>query len=34
MHNNLMDELEFVAECGFDAGCLNEHHSNGYRLMP
>ncbi len=29
-----MDELEFAAECGFDAICVNEHHSNGYGLMP
>jgi alkanesulfonate monooxygenase SsuD/methylene tetrahydromethanopterin reductase-like flavin-dependent oxidoreductase (luciferase family) len=29
-----MDELEFAAECGFDAICVNEHHNNGYGLMP
>jgi alkanesulfonate monooxygenase SsuD/methylene tetrahydromethanopterin reductase-like flavin-dependent oxidoreductase (luciferase family) len=29
-----MDELEFAAECGFGAICVNEHHSNGYGLMP
>jgi alkanesulfonate monooxygenase SsuD/methylene tetrahydromethanopterin reductase-like flavin-dependent oxidoreductase (luciferase family) len=34
MYNNFMDELEFAAECGFDAVCVNEHHSNGYGLMP
>ena len=34
MYNDFMDELEFAAECGFDAVCVNEHHSNGYGLMP
>jgi hypothetical protein len=34
MYNEFMDELEFAAECGFDAICVNEHHSNGYGLMP
>ena len=34
MYNDFMDELEFAAECGFDAICVNEHHSNGYGLMP
>ena len=34
MYNHFMDELEFAAECGFDAVCVNEHHSNGYGLMP
>ncbi|HZK92321.1 MAG TPA: LLM class flavin-dependent oxidoreductase, partial [Stellaceae bacterium] len=24
----------YAAECGFDAVCVNEHHSNGYGLMP
>ncbi|MBV8703780.1 MAG: LLM class flavin-dependent oxidoreductase, partial [Acetobacteraceae bacterium] len=28
------DELEYAAACGFDAICVNEHHSNGYGLMP
>jgi hypothetical protein len=32
MYNDFMDELEFAAECGFDAVCVNEHHSNGYGL--
>ncbi len=27
-------KLEYAAECGFDAICVNEHHSNGYGLMP
>ena len=34
MYNDFMDELEYAAECGFDAICFNEHHSNGYGLMP
>ena len=34
MYNDFMDEMEFAAECGFDAVCCNEHHSNGYGLMP
>src|SRR5438270_235829 len=34
MYNDFMDELEFAAECGFDAICVNEHHNNGYGLMP
>ncbi len=34
MYNDFMDELEFAADCGFDAVCVNEHHANGYGLMP
>jgi alkanesulfonate monooxygenase SsuD/methylene tetrahydromethanopterin reductase-like flavin-dependent oxidoreductase (luciferase family) len=34
MYNEFLDELEFAAECGFDAICVNEHHANGYGLMP
>mgnify|MGYP001316763046 CR=1 FL=1 len=34
MYNDFMDELEFAAKCGFDAVCVNEHHANGYGLMP
>jgi len=34
MYNDFMDELEFAAEVGFDAVCVNEHHNNGYGLMP
>jgi alkanesulfonate monooxygenase SsuD/methylene tetrahydromethanopterin reductase-like flavin-dependent oxidoreductase (luciferase family) len=34
MYNDFMDEMEFAADCGFDAICCNEHHSNGYGLMP
>ena len=34
MYNDFMDELEFAADCGFDALCVNEHHNNGYGMMP
>jgi alkanesulfonate monooxygenase SsuD/methylene tetrahydromethanopterin reductase-like flavin-dependent oxidoreductase (luciferase family) len=34
MYNDFMDELEAAAELGFDGICVNEHHSNGYGLMP
>jgi alkanesulfonate monooxygenase SsuD/methylene tetrahydromethanopterin reductase-like flavin-dependent oxidoreductase (luciferase family) len=34
MYNEFLDELEFAAEAGFDGICVNEHHSNGYGLMP
>jgi alkanesulfonate monooxygenase SsuD/methylene tetrahydromethanopterin reductase-like flavin-dependent oxidoreductase (luciferase family) len=34
MYNDFMDELEYAAETGFDGVCVNEHHSNGYGLMP
>jgi alkanesulfonate monooxygenase SsuD/methylene tetrahydromethanopterin reductase-like flavin-dependent oxidoreductase (luciferase family) len=34
MYNDFMDELEYAAEVGLDGVCVNEHHSNGYGLMP
>lgn len=34
MYNEFLDELEYAAEVGFDGICCNEHHSNGYGLMP
>jgi alkanesulfonate monooxygenase SsuD/methylene tetrahydromethanopterin reductase-like flavin-dependent oxidoreductase (luciferase family) len=34
MYNEFMDELEHAAELGFDGICVNEHHSNGYGMMP
>jgi alkanesulfonate monooxygenase SsuD/methylene tetrahydromethanopterin reductase-like flavin-dependent oxidoreductase (luciferase family) len=34
MYNEFLDELEFAAASGFDGICVNEHHSNGYGLMP
>ncbi len=34
MYNEFLDELELAADVGFDGVCVNEHHSNGYGLMP
>jgi alkanesulfonate monooxygenase SsuD/methylene tetrahydromethanopterin reductase-like flavin-dependent oxidoreductase (luciferase family) len=34
MYNEFMDEMEHAAELGFHGICVNEHHSNGYGLMP
>ena len=34
MYNDFMDEMEHAAAVGFDGVCVNEHHSNGYGLMP
>ena len=34
MYNDYLDEMEFAAEQGFDAVCVNEHHSNAYGMMP
>jgi alkanesulfonate monooxygenase SsuD/methylene tetrahydromethanopterin reductase-like flavin-dependent oxidoreductase (luciferase family) len=34
MYNDFIGELEAAAEAGFDEICVNEHHSNGYGLMP
>ena len=34
MYNDFLDELEVADACGFDGICVNEHHSNGYGLMP
>lgn len=33
-YNDFLDELEYAAECGFDAICVNEHHANAYGQMP
>jgi hypothetical protein len=33
MDNEFLDELEFAADCGFDAICVNERHANGYGMM-
>ena len=33
-YNDYLDELEYAASVGFDAVGVNEHHSNGYGLMP
>src|SRR5687768_9562362 len=29
-----LDQLEHADACGFDGVCVNEHHQNGYGLMP
>lgn len=34
LYNNYLDELEYADQLGFDALCVNEHHQNGYGLMP
>lgn len=34
LYHRYIDELEFAADCGFDAICVNEHHANAYGLMP
>ena len=33
-YNEYLDELEYAGEVGFDGICCNEHHQNGYGLMP
>jgi alkanesulfonate monooxygenase SsuD/methylene tetrahydromethanopterin reductase-like flavin-dependent oxidoreductase (luciferase family) len=33
-YNNSLDELEFAESVGFDMLGVNEHHSNGYGMMP
>ena len=34
MYNDYLDELEDAARLGFDGVCVNEHHANGYGMMP
>ncbi|WP_428487713.1 hypothetical protein [Rhodopila sp.] len=34
MYNDFMDEREYAAACGFDAICVNEHHSKIAAFMP
>ena len=34
LYNEFLDELEFADQMGFDGVCCNEHHQNGYGLMP
>jgi alkanesulfonate monooxygenase SsuD/methylene tetrahydromethanopterin reductase-like flavin-dependent oxidoreductase (luciferase family) len=34
VYNTYLDELEFADQMGFDGICVNEHHQNGYGLMP
>ncbi|MPZ24392.1 MAG: LLM class flavin-dependent oxidoreductase [Dehalococcoidia bacterium] len=33
-YHDYLDELEYAASMGFDGVCVNEHHANGYGLMP
>src|SRR6266850_1210997 len=34
LYNRYLDELELVAEVGYDGISVNEHHQNAYGLMP
>lgn len=34
MYRDYLDELELAAEVGFHGVAVNEHHANGYGLMP
>src|SRR5687768_4303226 len=34
VYNTYMDQLEFAESVGFDGIGCNEHHQNGYGLMP
>ena len=34
VYNTYMDQLEYAEELGFDGLGVNEHHQNGYGLMP
>src|SRR5260370_9970138 len=34
LYNEFMDAFEPAAALGFDAICVNEHHADGYGLMP
>jgi alkanesulfonate monooxygenase SsuD/methylene tetrahydromethanopterin reductase-like flavin-dependent oxidoreductase (luciferase family) len=34
VYNDYLDELEFADRAGYDGICVNEHHQNGYGLMP
>jgi len=33
-YNDYLDQLEFADQMGFDGICVNEHHQNGYGMMP
>jgi alkanesulfonate monooxygenase SsuD/methylene tetrahydromethanopterin reductase-like flavin-dependent oxidoreductase (luciferase family) len=33
-YREYIDQLVYADECGFDGICVNEHHNNGYGLMP
>jgi alkanesulfonate monooxygenase SsuD/methylene tetrahydromethanopterin reductase-like flavin-dependent oxidoreductase (luciferase family) len=34
LYNRFLDELEYADSAGFDGICVNEHHQNGYGMMP
>ena len=34
IYHTYMDQLEFAESCGFDGIGVNEHHQNGYGIMP
>jgi alkanesulfonate monooxygenase SsuD/methylene tetrahydromethanopterin reductase-like flavin-dependent oxidoreductase (luciferase family) len=34
VYNDYLDQLEYAERCGYDGICVNEHHQNGYGLMP
>ncbi|MEL6983645.1 MAG: LLM class flavin-dependent oxidoreductase, partial [Actinomycetota bacterium] len=34
VYHTYMDQLEFADELGFDGIGVNEHHQNGYGIMP
>jgi len=34
LYHEYIDELVHAAQAGFDGVCVNEHHANGYGLMP
>jgi alkanesulfonate monooxygenase SsuD/methylene tetrahydromethanopterin reductase-like flavin-dependent oxidoreductase (luciferase family) len=33
-YDTYIEQLVYAEECGFDAICVNEHHNNGYGMMP
>ena len=33
-YERYIDQLVHAEQCGFDGICVNEHHANGYGLMP
>ncbi|MBV9235140.1 MAG: LLM class flavin-dependent oxidoreductase [Xanthobacteraceae bacterium] len=34
VYNDYLDQLEYAERCGYDGIGVNEHHQNGYGLMP
>lgn len=34
MYHDYLDQIQEAAKLGFDGVCVNEHHSNGYGMMP